>query len=86
MSNYQYFSIDDCIQRYHTYKDMWTAPFGEDLACKPEFGNLHHPYAVAVVTANDVTVGHLPRCISTVSHLFPRKNGSINCQVTGEYK
>ena len=69
------------------YKDIWTAPIGEDLACKkPEFSNLHDPYAVAVVTTNDVTVGHLPRCISTVSHLFLRKNGSIICQVTGEYK
>ena len=59
MSNYQYFSIDDCIRGYHIYKDIWTAPIGEYLACKPEFGNLHDPYALAVVTTNDVTVGHL---------------------------
>ena len=83
MSNYQYFSIDDCIRGYHIYKDILTAPIGDYLACKPEFGNLHDPYAVAVVTTNDVTVGHLPLCISTVSHLFLRKNESIICQVTG---
>ena len=48
MSNYQYFSIDDCIGGYHIYKHIWTAPIGEYLACKQEFGNLHDPYAVAV--------------------------------------
>ena len=35
---------------------------------------------MAVVTVNDVMVGHLPRHISSVSL---RRNGSIICQVTG---
>ena len=43
---------------------------GDTLTAKPEFGNVHDPYAVAVITPDDVVVGHLPRNISTLCHLF----------------
>ena len=84
MSTYQCFSIDDCIRGYHIYEDIWTAPIGDYLACKPEFSNLHDPYAVAVVTMNDVMVGHLPRRISTVSRLFLRKMEMLFAKLLAE--
>ena len=37
---------------------------------------------VAVVKAN-ITVGHVPRKISSVCSIFLRRGGSITCQVTG---
>lgn len=56
------------------------------LICQTEFGNLHNPYAVAILTTNDTIVGHVPRNISNISaacHFFLRRYGNIICQVTG---
>jgi hypothetical protein len=50
--------------------------------CQPEFGNIADPYAVSIVTKSMV-VGHVPRRISAVCHLFIRHGGQIVCQVTG---
>lgn len=64
------------------YKEFWHPTIGETLMAKPEFGNAHDPYAVAVVTLDDTIVGHLPRNISTLCHVFLRRNGDILVQVT----
>lgn len=78
------YTLNSCIQGFHVYKDIW---IGETLLGKPEFGNIHDPYAVAVVSsaqsAVDTIVGHLPRNISTMCHIFLRRAGNIIVQVTG---
>ena len=76
------FSVDSCVCGYHVYKNIWPATIGETLRCQPEPGNIHDPYCVAVVTANNTTVGHVPRSISAVCRSFLRRGGSIVCQVT----
>ena len=55
------------------------------LLAKAEFGNVHDPYAVAVVSrsATDTVLGHLPRNISTLCHIFLIRNGNIIVQITG---
>ena len=46
-----------------------------------------HLLAVAMVTASNITVGHVPRSISPLCHFFLRKIGNtIECQVTGSIK
>lgn len=79
-------TFDSCVRGYHVYKEIWNYAIGDTLTAKPEFGNVHDPYAVAVVTSDDVVVGHLPRNISTLCHLLLRKSGHILVQVTGRRK
>ena len=40
--------VDTVSRGFHIYKDVWNPVIGETLTCKPEFGNIHDPYAVAV--------------------------------------
>ena len=75
------FSIESCVRGYHVYKDIWEASIGEELPCKRENGNRADPFAVAVVK-NRVTVGHIPRKISSVCSLFLRRNGVISVCTT----
>lgn len=78
------YTLNSCIRGYHVYKDIWNPSIGETLLGKPEFGNIHDPYAVAVVSSTvDTIVGHLPRNISTMCHIFLRRAGNIIVQVTG---
>ena len=79
-------TFDSCVRGYHVYKDLWNPCIGDTLLAKPEFGNLHDPYAVAVVTSNDTIVGHLPRNISTLCHIFLRRSGNIVVQITDKRK
>ena len=53
-------TFDSCIRGYHIYEEFWNPATGDTLTAKPEFGNPHDPYAVAVVTSDDTVVGHLP--------------------------
>ena len=76
-------TLDSCVRGYHVFKDIWNPAIGDTLLAKPEFGNSHDPYAVAVVTSDDIVVGHLPRNISTLCHIFLRRSGSILVQVSG---
>ena len=73
--------FDSCIHGYHVYKDIWTASPGEILACQNEFGNILDPYAVAVVTSSNTTVGHVPRVISAVWLLQWMKKGPLKTKV-----
>ena len=64
-------------------KDIWTPYTGKILTCKEEPGNIHDVYAVAVRRqGDDITVGHVPRTISTVCCLF-LKRGYITCGLNG---
>ena len=74
------YSVESCVRGYHVYKDVWEASVGEDLSCQRESGNSADPFAVAVVK-NDMTVGHVPRRISSVSSLFLRKGGVIKVRI-----
>ena len=60
---------------YYVYEDVWTA----SLACQAEFDNVVDPYAVAVVSSSNITVGHVPRAISSVCYTFLRRHGTIEC-------
>ena len=75
-------SIDTVIRGHHVYKDVWTPIIGEVLQCEKEEGNSHDLYAVAVKKLDSI-VGHVPRTISTLCHLFLSRGGSITCTVTG---
>ena len=77
------FEFSSCVRGYHVYKAIWTPFIGETLLCEPEFGNIEDPYAVKIVDSASVTIGHVPRKISTLCHMFLLRSGSIICQITG---
>lgn len=81
------FSLDSVVRGYHEYKDIWDAEMdGAGLPCEREPGNPHDTFAVAVRKSSpsgSVTVGHIPRVISTICSSFIRRGGSIVCSVTG---
>ena len=54
--------------------DIWIASVGEELPCQHENGNPADQLAVAVVKGG-VTVGHIPRKVSSVCLLFLHRNG-----------
>ena len=77
------FVLECCVRGHHIFKNVWLPQIGESLTCKPEFGNVFDMYAVAVVKDEEITVGHIPRKISYISHLFLRRGGQIVCQGSG---
>ena len=64
------------------YKDIWNADIGSELPCYPESTNSEDRYAVAIMDDTHV-VGHVPRKISFICHLFLCHAGVIVCRVTG---
>ena len=56
----------------HVHKDVWEAALGQLLPYQREPGNIHDPYAVAVVETGVAIriVGHVPRAISSVCYFF----------------
>ena len=66
------YSIHTSVRGYHAYKDVWEAALGQLLPCQREPGNIHDPYAVAVVETVVATqiVGRVPRAISSVCRLL----------------
>ena len=76
------YTIETIVRGYHVYQVVWEAAVGQVLPCQRERGNVHDPYAVAIVDKG-VVVGHVPRAISSVCYLFLGKRGTISCQVTG---
>ena len=67
------FSLDSCVRGHHVYKTVWTPQVGETLFSQPEFGNVHDPHAVAIATGDEMIVGHVPRKVSAICHLFLRR-------------
>ena len=78
------FETESCVRGYHIYQEHWSPVIGERLIvnCEQEEGNAQDRYAVAIKIGRD-TVGHVPRCISTLCSLFIRRGGTIFCVVTG---
>ena len=73
--------MDSCIRGFHIYKEIWN-PTEELLTCRREPGNVHDPYAVAMMNGEDV-VGHVPRVISALCSMFIAQGGILECRVTG---
>ena len=67
---------------YHVYRDIWVAAVGEELSCVRETDNHQDPFAVTVARSG-ITVGHVPRKISSICSMFLRQSGVIECRVTG---
>ena len=78
------FEIKSCVRGFHVYGASWSPYVGEILYCVREFGNREDPYAVAVQSSSNSTVGHVPQKISCVCSLFLRRGGRITCSVTGQ--
>ena len=72
------FSIDDVVRGYHIYKDIWSADIGSELPYCLESSNHEDRYAVAVMDDTHM-VGHVPRKISFICHLFLSHSGVILC-------
>ena len=51
--------METVVRGYRVYGADWEAPVGQILPCQREGGNIHDPYAVAVVEEG-VVVGHAP--------------------------
>ena len=81
MSSTETFSIEAMVRGYHVYQKIWDAALGEQLSCSRETGNRQDPFAVAVVRSL-VTVGHVPKKISSVCSMFLLRGGTLRCRVT----
>ena len=75
------FTVEAMVRGYHVYKDVWSAALGEQLSCQREPTNTRDPLAVEVVRSL-VTVGHIPRKISSICSMFLLRGGTITCRVT----
>ena len=60
------FSVEFCVRGYHVFKHISIANVGVEQPCQRENGNPADPFAVAVESGVTVTVGHIPRKISSV--------------------
>ena len=74
-----------CVRGYHVYQDVWVPATDEMLSCCREVGNPHDPFTVKVTKAG-ITVGHLPKKISSTCSLFIFNGGSISCKVTDSHR
>ena len=82
MSELESYEVETVVRGYHVYEKIWEAAVGEVLSCQWEGGNVHNPYAVAVIQKG-LIVGHVPCAISAACNLFLRRNGTFRCQVIG---
>ena len=71
------FEFSSCVRGHHVYKSIRTPSIGKNLICEAEFGNIEDPYAVKVMINTGITVGHVPRRISTLCHLFLLKKAVL---------
>ena len=76
------FEVESMIRGYHWYNAIWEATIGEVLPCKMELSNPEDRFAVAVCK-HDITVGHVPRRISSICSSLLWRGGTITCRVTG---
>ena len=70
------------VRGYHIYKEIWNAEIHKELRCEREVGNRSDTFTVAVKKGT-VTVGHIPRCVSSICSIFIQRGGNIKCTVTG---
>ena len=81
------FAVNSMIRGYHEYKSVWESPAADDdLLCEREVVNPNDTHAVAInkdIAGDIKTVGHIPRRISSISSIFIRRGGEIQCVVNG---
>jgi len=73
--------FDSCVRGFHVYQEVWTPVLGEILPCTRELGNAHDIFAVKV-TKDGVTIGHVPKKISSTCSLFISNGGVLLCEIT----
>ena len=78
--------LEYVIRGYHEYKRVWTPEINEMLRTQTETANSHDRYAVAVLSEELGTVGHIPRTISRLCHSFLTRGGVLQVQVLGRRK
>ena len=76
------FEVESMVCGYHCYNTIWNAVIGEELPCKLELSNPTDRFAVAVCK-HEITVGHMPKRISSICSSFLWRGGTITCRVTG---
>jgi len=70
---------------YHVYMDVWTLTIGETLYLHCEPYNPRDSLAVAIVTGEDTTVGHVPELFNRQLFYSLQINGHNGyCEVTSE--
>ena len=74
------------IRGYHEYKRVWNPEMNERLSTEIETGNPHDRYAVAVVSEEHGTVGHIPKKISRLCCSFLSRGGVVQVRVLGRRK
>ena len=77
--------VESRVQGYHVYGDSWTPNVGDLLYCEQESGNLNDVYAVAIKNGVSV-IGHVPRKLSAACSLFLHLGGTMNCEITDNYR
>ena len=80
------FAVNCCVRGYHIFKSFWDAPIGSVLSAKHENDPqslVHDKYAIALIKSESVTVGHLPKFMSELSHFFVKHAEKIRCEITG---
>ena len=80
------FAVNCCVRGYHIFKSFWDAPIGSILSAKHEDDPqslVHDKYATALINSESVTVGHLPKFMSKLAHIFVKHAGKIRCEITG---
>jgi len=80
------FEVESMVRGYHCYNTIWDPAIGEELPCKLELSNPEDRFAVAVFKREvwgEVTVGHVPKRISSICSSFLRRGGTITCRITG---
>ena len=76
------YTFEAMVRGYHVYREIWSSTVGERLSCVREAENRRDPFAVAVERSG-VTVGHVPRRMSSICSMFLRRGGRIDCEITG---
>ena len=69
---------------YHDYMDVWTPTIGETLSLHCEPDNPKDTLAVAIMTGEDVIVGHVPELFNRQFYFLQRDGHTGCCEVTGE--
>ena len=71
-----------CSIALKVYKNILVSEDSEKLECSLEMGNIHNPFAIAVLK-NKRVVDHVSNKVSSTCSLFIKLKGTIQYKVTG---
>lgn len=66
---YKSHTLELMVRGYHVYKEIWFTAVGEEMSSVRETEILQDPFTVAIARTG-VTVGHIPRKISSTCSSF----------------